>query len=130
MSAHRNRYDGLRDELTLVRMREHEARLSAQNMPFLPAAAAKDAGAELQTGDIVAIVGTLPGILVNHVGFVVREADGRLRLLHASSLAGRVGLTRGTLEDYLAARPERIGIVTARPLPPAESGSVERLAGR
>ena len=57
--------------------------------------------------------------MVTHAGFVLRSEGGRARLVHASSYHRRVVLTREDLADYLLRRPERTGVMVARPLPPS-----------
>jgi hypothetical protein len=76
---------------------------------------------ELQDGDLIAIVGNKPGRLITHAGLIVRgEGDGA-RLLHASSYHRRVVVTREGVADYVTRRPERTGVIVARPLPPQET---------
>jgi hypothetical protein len=66
----------------------------------------------------VGIVTTEPGRLIGHAGFVVRDERGRTHLLHASSHHRRVVVTVRSLADYLLRRPERWGVMVARPRPP------------
>jgi hypothetical protein len=71
----------------------------------------------LEDGDVVAFVRERSGLLVHHAGFVYRRG-GRARLLHASSYHGRVVLTSEDVLSYLLRRPERRGVLVARPLSP------------
>ena len=71
----------------------------------------------LEDGDLVAFVRERSGLLIHHAGFVYR-AGGKPRLLHASSYHGRVVLTREDVASYLTRRPERLGLLVARPLRP------------
>ena len=75
-------------------------------------------GPQLRAGDIVSVVGSKPGLMITHTGFVHRGDDGHPRLLHASSAHGRVVLIPDRLEDYVMRRPERHGLVVVRPLSP------------
>lgn len=72
---------------------------------------------QLEDGDLVAFVRERSGLLIHHAGFIYR-AGGKPRLLHASSYHGRVVLTREDVASYLLRRPERQGIVVARPSSP------------
>jgi hypothetical protein len=71
----------------------------------------------LEDGDLVAFVRERSGLLIHHAGFIYR-AGGKPRLLHASSYHGRVVLTREDVASYLLRRPERRGLVVARPSSP------------
>jgi hypothetical protein len=94
-----------------------ESRLSEAPHVVLSREAAARALAGLPDGDLVAFVRDRPGLLVHHAGFVYRDR-GKPRLLHASSYHGRVVLTREELTRYLLRRPERQGVIVARPLAP------------
>jgi hypothetical protein len=71
----------------------------------------------LQDGDLVAFVRERSGLLIHHAGFVYR-VRGKPRLLHASSYHRRVVLTPDDVASYLLRRPERLGILVARPSSP------------
>lgn len=71
----------------------------------------------LEDGDLVAFVRERSGLLIHHAGFVYR-ARGKPRLLHASSYHQRVVLDSDDVSSYLLRRPERRGVLVARPLSP------------
>lgn len=71
----------------------------------------------LEDGDLIAFVRERPGLLVHHAGFVLR-VGGVPRLLHASSYHKRVVITAEDVTDYLLRRPERRGVIVARPTAP------------
>ena len=98
-------------------MRTTEARLSATRHAVLTRQSAPPVLSELEDGDLVAFVRERPGLLVNHAGFVY-WANGTPRLLHASSYHGRVVITVKDLTNYLLRRPERRGVIVARPIVP------------
>jgi len=72
---------------------------------------------QLEDGDLVAFVRERSGLLIHHAGFVYR-VRGKPRLLHASSYHRRVVLTSDDVASYLLRRPERRGVLVARPLSP------------
>jgi hypothetical protein len=72
---------------------------------------------QLEDGDLVAFVRERSGLLIHHAGFIYR-VRGKPRLLHASSYHQRVVLTSDDVASYLLRRPERLGIVVARPSSP------------
>lgn len=94
-----------------------EARLGARPHVVLSRDAAPAALGGLDDGDILAFVYDRPGLLVHHAGFVLR-VSGEPRLLHASSYHGRVVITASDVSSYLLRRPERRGVIVARPLAP------------
>jgi len=100
-------------------MRTTEARLSATTHSVLTRQSAPPVLSELKDGDLVAFVRERPGLLVTHAGFVY-WANGTPRLLHASSYHGRVVITVRDLTNYLLRRPERRGVIVARPIVPQE----------
>lgn len=71
----------------------------------------------LEDGDLIAFVRERPGLLVHHAGFILR-VGGVPHLLHASSFHKRVVITAEDVTDYLLRRPERRGVIVARPTPP------------
>jgi len=72
---------------------------------------------QLEDGDLVAFVRERSGLLIHHAGFIYR-VRGKPRLLHASSYHQRVVLTSDDVTSYLLRRPERRGVLVARPLSP------------
>jgi hypothetical protein len=94
-----------------------ESRLSGKAHLVLSRERAPSVLRDLEDGDIVAFVRERPGLLVHHAGLVYR-VRGRPRLLHASSYHGRVVLTSEDVTSYLLRRPERRGVLVARPLAP------------
>ncbi len=98
-------------------MQTTEARLSATTHAVLTRQSAPPVLSELEDGDLVAFVRERPGLLVHHAGFVY-WANGTPRLLHASSYHGRVVITVRDLTNYLLRRPERRGVIVARPIVP------------
>lgn len=118
MSRHPWRYPALGSAALRADIEAAEARLSASRPLVVGGEKLAQAQDRLQEGDIVAFATTKPGILLTHAGFVVRGRDGKAHLLHASSHHRRVVLTSRDLTAYVQRRPERRGIVVARPLAP------------
>ena len=92
-----------------------EQRLSSASHDVLGREDAPQALRALEDGDLVAFARERPGLLVHHAGFVY-WANGTPRLLHASSYHQRVVITESDLTEYLLRRPERKGVIIARPL--------------
>jgi len=94
-----------------------ESRLSRVPRLVLSRERAPGALDRLEDGDLVAFVRERPGLLIHHAGFIYR-VRGKPRLLHASSYHQRVVLTSDDVTSYLLRRPERKGVLVARPLNP------------
>jgi hypothetical protein len=128
MTRHRWRYPPLEDAAVLAQLQAVESRLSGSPTMVVTKEGVAKAERALQTGDILGMTGTMPGILVTHAALVVRGLDGVTRLLHASSYHGRVILGQGDIVDYVRRRPERLGFIAARPLPPAPLRALSTVA--
>ncbi len=103
----------LADRAVFHRLRCAEWTCSRRPLFFIPEASLPAHQSRIADGDIVAIATDDEGIDVCHAGFAVRRGE-RVRLLHASSAAGRVLLSEATLAEYLAERESRRGIVVGR----------------
>lgn len=119
MTKHQKHYPALTHPDVLAQIGADEARLTST--PYRIIMKDRISGIEegLQTGDIIAFVSSRkPGLMISHTGMVVRATDGSLKLMHASSFHHKVVLTKADLTGYMNARPERIGIMVARPQAP------------
>jgi len=118
MSRHASRYPSLAIEENLRAIAADESRLSTQEFSVLSRERLQLLRRGFADGDLVAFVGNKQGILVTHAGFVDLAADKTPRVLHASSYHKRVLLTKSGVAAYVLRKPERRGIMVARPLPP------------
>ncbi|MCK5689092.1 DUF1460 domain-containing protein, partial [Myxococcota bacterium] len=123
MSTHPDLYPQLSDPEILRKIKIKEEELSKKGISVIRKVDSAAIEKELQDGDILAIVSSKPGILVAHTALVKVNQNGERRVLHASHHHNRVLLTRATVSEYLKARPERIGVLIARPLPPEKQES-------
>ena len=119
MTDHVQAYPALQDGNELRRVQAAERRLSRSSVDVVMRQDVAAAERALQDGDIVAIVTRRPDILVHHAGLVDRDDDGSVHLLHASSAHHHVMRTAENISAYLVRRPERQGMLVARPTPPA-----------
>ena len=118
MTRHPARYPALSNAATRTAIGQAESRLAHTPMAVIPRELLKDVQATLQNGDIVGITSQTPGIFVRHTGFIARDPEGIPHLLHASSLRGRVMLTREDLASYVLGQKDRRGVMVAQPVPP------------
>lgn len=115
MGTHRNLYPFLKDDENFKRIQETEAELAKEVLCYLPQSEIKNQELKIQSGDIIALATSIKGLDVTHTGFAIRQPNGRIHLLHASS-SGEVKITKEPLVDYLKNSKSNIGIIVARPL--------------
>lgn len=118
LTDRRHTLPGLRDAASFRRMRILEGLCSRRPLCFIPKTGWSLAAGKVQEGDLIAITTDGRGIDVGHVGIAV-PIGGAFHLLHASSAAGRVVVTGGTLAGYLEEKPSRTGLIVGRPVAPA-----------
>jgi cell wall-associated NlpC family hydrolase len=113
LTDRRNGNPALKDEEPFRRMRAVERGCSRRSHHFIPKDGLNEVQARIAEGDIIAITTDAPGLDVSHAGIAVRVGRS-LRLLHASSAAGKVVLSGVSLAGYLKAKPGRTGIIVGR----------------
>lgn len=123
MSTHRSAYKQLQqDDAELEKIRQIEARMAERGgFPVIPKQHVEAVSSRIQSGDIIGIVTSIEGLDMSHTGIAVKEADGSVRFLHASSAKKQVVLSDGTLADYVNANGRAVGIVVHRPVEVAPS---------
>jgi hypothetical protein len=115
MSTHPAAYPPLAADPTLVRtIARIEDRINGRRMVYLPKDRVAGAQSFLMTGDIVGITTSIAGLDCAHTGLCYRDEQGTVRLLHASTTAGKVTLD-DELAAYLARVPTHTGVMVARP---------------
>ena len=120
MSKHRDRYPLLKtDDKVLEQIIDIEKALSAKGQYLLDAEGIAQAQGDFQDGDIMAIVGNIPGLYIRHVGFFTRAWDNKPRFLHASTSSKKVMLTKNDITSYISRKPNRLGVLVIRPREPS-----------
>ena len=115
MTAHRDKYPGLRSSDTYRRLLEVERTCSARSYHHIPKADLPARSENIKNGDLIAITTALEGLDVVHVGIAVHLTRG-LHFLHASQRSGKVIISEATIYRYLRQRKARLGIMVARVL--------------
>lgn len=117
MSQHRSSYPQMvKNEATYQCIVSQEAELAKTAVNYIPTNRIKSIYSQLKPGDIVAVATDVKGLDVTHTGFVYRNADGNLGLIHASP-AGEVTVAYD-LHRYISRVESAIGIVVARAIDP------------
>lgn len=110
MSTHPEAYRQLRENPALIdSLRAIERQLSEMPAVFIPKELLDAQTDKIREGDIIAIVTTVNGLDISHVGFATRKA-GRVHLLHASLKYKKVVIDPAPLTEYLLSHKSQKGI--------------------
>jgi len=116
MSTHPESYQQLKNNTELIEIiANQEKQISERKAYYIPENKISDFKNQLMDGDIVGLTTGIKGLDISHVGILVRKA-GRIHIIHASSKAEKVILSKETLEEYLLNSKTVTGIMVARPL--------------
>lgn len=116
MSNHPDAYMQLKADATLVEsIVEAEERLSNQTFYFIPKEEVASIENEIEGGLIVAFTTSIDGLDVVHNGITTKK-EGETHLIHASSDAGRVVVSKNTLSEYIMLNRIQSGIILVKPL--------------
>ncbi len=113
MSTHRDLYPFLSDDANFEKIKASENYLNEQVICVL---AQEDILANehlIKSGDIIALTTSIKGLDITHTGIATREKDGRIHLLHASTV-GKVVVSKLPLVNYLKKIKSNTGIMVAR----------------
>ncbi|MDE7389212.1 MAG: DUF1460 domain-containing protein, partial [Muribaculaceae bacterium] len=112
MSTHADSYPALADPDQLRRIRDVERNFRNHRWNYVRSAdvAKADFARCFRPGDIVAMVTRTKGLDVTHMGIVDVDSDGTVRLIHASSAAGKVVVDSLPLADYLRRNTSTLGV--------------------
>jgi len=116
MSTHRDLYPFLSDDSNLEKIKASENYLNERAICIL---AQEDIQANehlIKSGDIIALTTAIKGLDITHTGIATQEKDGRIHLLHASTI-GEVVVSKLPLVDYLKKVKSNTGIMVARVSP-------------
>ena len=116
MSKHPESYTSLKEDTTMQkRIEELEIPFRGIKSSYIPKEYLNDKEKikHIRNGDIIALVTTIEGLYISHIGFACWK-DGRLHLLHASSGKGKVINDTTTLYEYQRNKSKQIGIKVIR----------------
>jgi len=113
MSTHPQLYKHLKANPAFVKLiKADEQAINGKKFKYLPKSKLNLSPSQLSfihTGDIVSIITSKAGLDTSHVGFAVWQ-NGKLHLMHASSLYKKVVLDSKTFYDYSQGQKSQIGI--------------------
>ena len=113
MSSHPQLYKHLKTNPSFVKIiKADEQAVNGKKYRYLPKAKLNLSPSQLSfihTGDIVSIITSKEGLDTSHVGIAVWQ-NGKLHLMHASSLYKKVVLDSKTFFDYSQGQKSQLGI--------------------
>ena len=112
MSSHPASYKQLKENPSLVaEIEKFEQPFRGVDIKYIPKSALNGGPTQLgiENGDILALVTSIKGLDVTHVGFA-RWINGRLHLVHASSGKGAIIIDEQTLYDYMRTKKSSLGV--------------------
>lgn len=114
MSQNPQYYRQLKNDSSMVeRVRQTEKEIAKYRMRQITKEKISDVEAYIKDGDIIALVSTVNGLDISHVGFA-QFVGSRLHFLHASTTTNQVELTKVPLSDYLRSRSTVTGVLVGR----------------
>ncbi|MCF0218578.1 MAG: DUF1460 domain-containing protein [Muribaculaceae bacterium] len=118
MSTHPDSYRQLKLHPEFVPViRNLETRGNGATLRYIPKADLRGSRrsklGDVCSGDILALTTTIPGLDVTHLGIALWQ-DGKLHLLNASSLAGKVILDPKPLHTYQQSQRRQTGVAALR----------------
>lgn len=112
MTTHRSSYKNLaKSDANFKCIKGVEESLS-ENFNYIPTKNIRQVYPQLQPGDIVGVATNIAGLDFTHTGFVYRQDNGGMGLIHASP-AGKVVIAQD-LQNYIGNVKNAIGIVVTR----------------
>ncbi len=117
MSTHPASYRQLKANPDLIPViKKQEETINARTRYYLPLEKIADAEKLLQTGDIIGICTTQPGIDIAHTGLVFKDEQGVVHFMDASSAKSKMKVTLETrLSEAVRGSRLTTGIIVARP---------------
>jgi hypothetical protein len=106
-------YKPLTDTVLIGQIKIIEADISSWTMKYITKDNMQNIENKIYHGDIIALASSIKGLDISHVGFAIRK-NGRLHLLHASSLNKKVEISSVPLDDYLNKHFNYSGILVGR----------------
>ncbi|MBN1144337.1 MAG: DUF1460 domain-containing protein [Bacteroidales bacterium] len=113
MTTKRANYPHLKEDSSMVAIKRAEERLSSMQHYYLPKEELLSAGDKIRNGDLIALVTSVDGLDVSHVGIAI-YVNSELHLMHASTLSKKVEISEVSLFEMLRNRSTCPGIMVAR----------------
>jgi hypothetical protein len=119
MSTHPDSYKRLKNNPEYVPIiAEQEKAINKRTYYYVPEGEIEPVESKIKSGDIIGLTTGIEGLDIGHVGFAVKESDGRIHFMHAPQVGAKVQISEKPLPDYVKAIDKHTGIIVLRPLEP------------
>ena len=113
ISARPAKYPKVKNPDVMRDIKNAEKRINAHPWFYIPQNKVSSMEHLIQEGDIISLTAWKPDLDIAHQGFAVL-VNGRIHLMHASSLGKKVIISRQPLPNYLRSQAGQTGIMVAR----------------
>lgn len=113
MSTHPKSYKQLGNEAYLEEIKSIEKQIATYQMKYVSTNNIESVAHLINNGDVIALVTSIEGLDISHVGFAFHQ-DGRLHFFHASSSKRKVVITDEPLSNFLQPQERVKGIIVGR----------------
>ncbi|HLP93354.1 MAG TPA: N-acetylmuramoyl-L-alanine amidase-like domain-containing protein [Saprospiraceae bacterium] len=113
ISARPAKYPKIKNPDNLRALKSAEKRINAHNWYYIPQEQVAQMEHLIQEGDIISLTAWKKDLDISHQGFAVK-INGRIHLMHASSLNKKVIISKQPLPAYILSQPGQTGIMVAR----------------
>ncbi len=113
ITARPAKYPKINHEKVFLELKKAEKRINAHKWYFIPQSRIAKMEHLIQEGDLVCLTSAKADLDIAHQGFAVKQ-NGRVYLMHASSLSKKVIIARQPLAQYVVAQRGQTGIMVAR----------------
>jgi hypothetical protein len=113
MTTYREQYPALGSEDIFRKIRAVEKNISRRLLYYIPKSRLPHIEKKIIDGDLIAITTNIEGLDIAHVGFAIC-LKGKVHLLNASKVKGKVTISDEPLQCYLASHKTYSGIMVAR----------------
>lgn len=113
ISARPAKFPKIQDARAMKELQAAEKRLNAHQWYFIPQNRIAKMEHLIREGDIVSLTSAKGDLDIAHQGFAVK-VNGRIHLMHASSLSHRVIISKQPLANYVIEQKGQTGIMVAR----------------
>jgi hypothetical protein len=113
MSENPQYYPQLSNKDYVREIAEAETQIAQNTYHYIPKNAVREHEQKILPGDLIAITIDMDNLDISHVGIAVRK-NGRIHLMHASSVSRRVEISEKPLSEYLMGNKSQSGIMVCR----------------
>ncbi|GJQ62796.1 MAG: xylanase [Melioribacteraceae bacterium] len=115
MSENSDKYVHLKDNSeNISRIKSVEEIINSRANYYVPQDRIAEVESKIESGDIIALTTSIKGLDIVHVGYAMRQDDGKIHFLHAPNVGYKVQITKKPLSEYVKGNKSQTGIMVFR----------------